>query len=244
MSPYFAPVRRVPVSPLRSLSGTGEAKASAVATLGHCVLTGSKLLAPLTPHAAEGLYKELSGEKESVHLDEWPEAGSIDKDLGGKMAVVRLAASAGLEKRASASLNVRQVLASLTVKSKTEFEHWMLDILQDEVNVKAAFWEQGEGFGLQLDTALTPELKREGAARELTRAVNSMRKEAKLTIQDRITLLTEGLEGFWKEVMDEHGASILADVKADGMKDGLADALATGEVESDGNVLKFGIAKR
>ena len=74
--------------------------------------------------------------------------------------------------------------------------------------------------------------------------MNALRKEAKLTIQDRITLLTDGLEGFWKDAMDAHGEAILADVKADGMKDGLDSALATGEVESDGATLKFGIIKR
>ncbi|HJV32678.1 MAG TPA: DUF5915 domain-containing protein, partial [Patescibacteria group bacterium] len=118
---------------------------------------------------------------------------------------------------------------------------WGRLIVADEVNVKEVLEKQEAD---SIDTALTPELKREGAARELTRAVNSMRKEAKLTIQDRVTLLTEGLDGFWKETLDEHGASILADVKADGMKDGLDGALATGEVESDGNVLKFGIVKK
>jgi hypothetical protein len=95
----------------------------------------------------------------------------------------------------------------------------------------------------ELDTALTPELKREGAARELTRAVNAMRKEARLTIQDRVTLLAGSPQGFWKDVLDLHGEAILRDVKADARRDDLKDALATGEVSADGEKLAIGISK-
>jgi len=228
----------------RFKNGTDDEKASAVATLGHCLLTVSKLLAPFTPHVAEGLYKELGGEKESVHLDAWPEAGRLDENLVAQMKRVRQACSLGLEKRAAAGLPVRQVLAKLTIRAEWAFDPWMLEIVAEEVNVKEALYEKAAATEVELDTALTPGLKREGAARELTRAVNAMRKEAKLTIQDRVTLLTDGLEGFWKDVMDEHGAAVLTDVKADGMNDNLDGALATGEVESDGQTLKFGIIKK
>ncbi|HTK60583.1 MAG TPA: class I tRNA ligase family protein [Candidatus Baltobacteraceae bacterium] len=228
----------------RFKSGTEDEKISAVATLGRCLLTVSKLLAPFTPHVAEGLYQELGGEKESVHLDGWPEFDAIDENLTAQMKRVRQVCSAGLEKRAAAGIPVRQALAKLTIKGEWLLETWMLDIIAEEVNVKEACYEKSAATEVELDTTLTPELKREGAARELTRAVNSMRKEARLTIQDRVTLLTEGLDGFWKEVMDGHGASVLADVKADGMKEGLDGALATGEVESDGQTLKFGIIKK
>ena len=119
----------------------------------------------------------------------------------------------------------------------------MLEIVAEEVNVKKATYEKDDEFEVELDTELTPELKREGAARELTRAVNALRKEAKLTMQDRITLLVDVLDGFWKEVMDAHGTDALAGVKADAVKEGLDGALATGEVEADGQTLKIGIVK-
>ncbi len=228
----------------RFKNGTDEEKASAVATLGHCLLTVSKLLAPFTPHVAEGLYQELGGGKESVHLEDWPEAGAVDENLVSQMKRVRQACSMGLEKRAKAGINVRQALSRLEIESEWPFEDWMLRIVAEEVNVKEATYEKDDEFEVELDTELTPELKREGAARELTRAANALRKEAKLSIQDRVTLLTEGLEGFWKEALDAHGTAVLADVKADGLKDGLDGALATGEVEAHGAKLKFGIVKK
>jgi isoleucyl-tRNA synthetase len=227
----------------RFKNGTDEEKTSAVATLGHTLLTVSKLLAPFTPHVAEGLYREVGGEKESVHLDEWPNIGTIDETLTSQMKRVRQACSMGLEKRAKAGINVRQVLAGLEIEAEWPFEDWMLEIVAEEVNVKKATYEKDDEFEVELDTKLTPELKREGAARELTRAVNALRKEAKLTIQDRITLLVDGLDGFWKATMDEHGASVLADVKADVLKEGIDGALATGEVEAGDQMLKIGLIK-
>lgn len=167
----------------------------------------------------------------------------IDENLTSQMKRVRQACSMGLEKRAKAGINVRQVLAGLEIEAEWPFEEWMLEIVAEEVNVKKATYEKDDEFEVELDTELTPELKREGAARELTRAVNALRKEAKLTIQDRITLLVEGLDGFWKEVLDAHGATILADVKADATKEGLDGALASGEVEADDQTLKIGIVK-
>jgi isoleucyl-tRNA synthetase len=223
----------------------GGDKEAAVATLGHCLLTVSKLLAPFAPFVADALHKELSGGKESVHLEDWPTSDSSpSENLLLQMKRVRQAASLGLEGRAKAGINVRQALSGLVVKSEWPFEPWMLEILADELNVKEASYEKGAaGLEIDLDATLTPELKREGAARELTRQANALRKEAGLTIQDRIMLLVGGAKGFWKEVLDEHGAEVLADVKADGTKEGLDGALASSEVEADGKTLKIGIAK-
>ena len=47
---------------------------AATTTLGRVLLSLVKLLAPFTPFFAESLYGPLGGEKESVHLDEWPAA--------------------------------------------------------------------------------------------------------------------------------------------------------------------------
>ena len=55
------------------------------------------------------------------------------------------------------------------------------------MNVKKADVKKGE-LAVELDLTLTPELIREGMAREVVRRVNGLRKEAGLTIQDRIDL--------------------------------------------------------
>ena len=50
-----------------------------------------------------------------------------------------------------------------------------------------------DGLVAIIDTTLTPELRAEGDARELQRAVQDLRKEAELALDDRITLWIDGL---------------------------------------------------
>ena len=50
---------------------------AASATLGHAALSLVKLMAPFTPFFSDILYAPLGGEKESVHLDEWPVAAKV-----------------------------------------------------------------------------------------------------------------------------------------------------------------------
>ena len=57
-------------------------------------------------------------------------------------------------------------------------------IIAEEVNVK----QVENGKELMLDKTLTEELKREGYARDLIRAIQSARKNAKLNMDDRIKL--------------------------------------------------------
>jgi isoleucyl-tRNA synthetase len=49
----------------------------------------------------------------------------------------------------------------------------------------------GDGITVAVDTTLTPELVAEGLAREFVRAVQTMRKDAGLNIQDRIQMRYE-----------------------------------------------------
>ena len=53
---------------------------------------------------------------------------------------------------------------------------------------------EDSGYLVGLDTSLDDELRREGLARELVRAVQDARKQAGLEVSDRIELLVEGDE--------------------------------------------------
>ena len=69
------------------------------------------------------------------------------------------------------------------------------------------------GFFAAIDATVTPELRREGQARELISRVQRMRKEAGLAVSDRIVLSVSG-DSELKAVIDEHRAWIADEVLA------------------------------
>ncbi len=159
-------------------------KQAAIHTLGFTLLTLSKLMAPYIPFIAEKLYQELGGAKESVHLEDWPTAGKVDEEVLSQMELVRQETEKGLALRKEAGLKVRQPLASYTGINVKQIKPEYLNILKDELNVKEILVGEAD----KLDTALTPELMEEGLFRELVRQINDLRKQNKLTINDRVTL--------------------------------------------------------
>ncbi len=216
-------------------------RSEAVATLGFVLHKLSLLMAPYVPFLAEALYKETGGVEESVHLAVWPSeelAAFTDAELVSSMDVVRKAASAGLERRAAVGMPVRQVLAKATVTATVPFEDWMRAIVADELNVDVAetVLTKDGTMTIELDTELTPDLRKRGAVRELTRTINDLRKQAGLTPADRVivTYMTES--AFWNEVFAEHGAVLAADVRADGMEAGTVGEGGAEVENADGKV--------
>jgi isoleucyl-tRNA synthetase len=85
----------------------------------------------------------------------------------------------------------------------------------DEVEVQATprpgtAVAEDDGLVLVLDTELTPALRAEGDARELVRAVQDLRREASLELDDRIEIWFEGLP----DAVAPHLPAILADTLA------------------------------
>ena len=73
------------------------------------------------------------------------------------------------------------------------------------MNIKEVEFEKGAELKVELDTKMTPELELEGEAREFIRQVNTVRKENKLTVQDRVNIFYSGdiddlVEKFGKEI--------------------------------------------
>ncbi|MCL5782095.1 MAG: class I tRNA ligase family protein [Patescibacteria group bacterium] len=171
----------------------GDDTRDAVETTGYVLITLSKVMAPLAPFFGEHLYRECNGEKESVHLEDWPKVGKIDDALLADMAVIRQIASRGLEARMKAGINVRQPLSLLKVKDeKTKLSDELLALVKDEVNVKTVEFDGSIGSEVVLNTDITPELKEEGDLRELLRKIQDMRKEKGLTVGDKAVLISDG----------------------------------------------------
>lgn len=219
-------------------------KQAAMGTLRHVLLELSKLLAPFTPFIAEKLYRDLGGEKESVHLEDWPTVSSDGVSrvevLQG-MHLVRNIVTIALERRAAAKIPVRQPLAKLTVTSAGELSDELLEIIADEVNVKEVKQEPGNGqLAAELDTTLTPELISEGIAREVIRRVNDMRKQKGLTVAEQIVLsiLPDPNAQILPHALSTHREMILKATHADALEVREVEGMETFDV---GEALRIGL---
>jgi isoleucyl-tRNA synthetase len=173
----------------RFKSDDAEDKIQALQTTKFVLLEFSKILAPFTPFMADDVYLRVTQGKESVHLSRWSEITSFDETILNEMTIVRETVTKALEARTKTGMKVRQPLASLTLKSTSlKGKEALFEIIKDELNVKAVHFDDNQSEEVMLDTELTPELEAEGHARELIRAVQQARKNAKLSPEDEITL--------------------------------------------------------
>lgn len=184
-------------------------KNDAYTTLHYVLVRLSQALAPFVPFLAEELYQKLTGE-ESVHLTDWPEVGHVNELVVQDMETVRDYVNAALSLRAAAKLKIRQPLASMTIPTLGEFVDFK-DILTEELNVK----EVKVGEELAIDTDITPELKREGQAREVIRFVQAARKNAGLNVDDRILLSLSTNEEQLAVALEEHKDTIATETLAE-----------------------------
>lgn len=163
----------------RIRSGSAGETKEALGIMRYVLKEFSKIIAPMTPFIAEEVFRSVREEEDpiSVHLADWPKTRRTwflgyrkEKMLREDMARVRALASEALQLRQAAGIKVRQPLSSLAVPAALPDE--LARILADEVNVKKIV----AGPKFALDTALTPELVKEGDEREMARAIAEARK--------------------------------------------------------------------
>ncbi len=126
--------------------GCDRNKVAAYQTLYTCLLTLSKLIAPVAPFYSDRLYRDLTdgcpGAAASVHLADFPDvdASAIDSDLEFRMATAQQLTSLVLSLRHKAKMKVRQPLAKMLVPASDDSQRRVFesvsDIVTAEVNVK------------------------------------------------------------------------------------------------------------
>lgn len=129
-------------------SSMSQDKLSAYQTLYTCLVTLSKLIAPLSPFYADRIYKSLASVTgkdlyDSVHLSEFPKVNDsvIDKELELRMEMAQKITSMVLSLRKKESIIVRQPLQKITIpasKNSDTRKHIeeVAKLILDEVNVK------------------------------------------------------------------------------------------------------------
>lgn len=202
-------------------SGSDTDKEQAYATLHYTLVRVCQLLAPWAPFMSDHLYRQLRGNDmpESVHLTDWPEAGEVDTSLLKEMGWVREAITFGLAQRADAGIKVRQPLAQVKLTNVLDISRadveFFKDIVKNELNVKEIVstrtGDTPENITydlVELDTEITPELKREGLARDVVRQVQQFRKQSGLNVDDRINLQLMTDDAELRQAIEEHSETI------------------------------------
>ena len=117
-------------------AGDDDDKTWAYVTLYSCLLTLSRLMAPLTPFVADAMFRNLSphGSPDSVHLADFPvaDAALVDERLARAVRLAMRVASLGRAARSKGGIKVRQPLARLLVRLRPD-EVDLLPMVQDQV---------------------------------------------------------------------------------------------------------------
>ncbi len=130
-------------------------KAAAYKTLYEVLTTLATLIAPIMPFLAERMYQNLvrsvdPSAPESVHLLDYPEpdVSLIDEDLIASMGAAMRIVALGRAARNKAKVKVRQPLRELQIWSEdpsvSSAVQPLLDLIQDELNVKAVRFVERE----------------------------------------------------------------------------------------------------
>jgi isoleucyl-tRNA synthetase len=192
-------------------------KQMAYKTLHYVLVRLSLVMAPFTPFLAEELYQKLTG-GESVHLLDWPLSGQVNGIVIKEMQQIRELITDGLGQRAEAGIKVRQPLAEATISLEHELSEAtkadLEEIIKEELNVKALKIERKSKVSIKLNTKITPELEREGAARELIRIIQNSRKKAGLNVDDRIKLSVHSGDSSIRGAIDAFKTTIMAETLA------------------------------
>ncbi len=118
-------------------------KLSAYATLYRCLVTVSRLMAPLAPFMADELYQNLvcsadSAAPDSVHLDSYPVPNHsfIDRELMEATRLAMQVSSMGRAARSRAGVKVRQPLAEVKVWGQAKYLRQVQSQILEELNIK------------------------------------------------------------------------------------------------------------
>lgn len=186
----------------RSRDRISSGDLESLSTLYQVLVKFAKGAAPIIPFMSESIYQTLVvngagslDEGESVHLTMYPEfdasATKGNKSMLESMELTRAIASLGNSIRKQNQLAVRQPLSEMYVKGKKmSLTQEFIEIIKDELNIKEVVFSEtmpeGENWlsskegqlEVSLNKEISEELEIEGAARELIREIQKLRKDA------------------------------------------------------------------
>ncbi|MCL2451905.1 isoleucine--tRNA ligase [Candidatus Saccharibacteria bacterium] len=219
-------------------------KTQAYQTLHYALRHLSYVLAPFTPFLAEELCQKLTGDEsvhllnwpKAGEIDE-----KVLSDMARAREIIESGLALRMNRDDEfGQIKIRQPLTKLEYSGE-KLDDFYEQIIADEVNVKSVIaknnktviarseaTKQSSNKNLDnhdgesprddnevaLDKKITPELKREGQAREIVRFVQNARKDAGLNVDDRIVVNLTTSDSGLKRTIDEFRDVIAAEILA------------------------------
>ena len=214
-------------------------KAAAYQTLFETLRTVCQLMAPFAPFTSDAIYRNLSGDQ-SVHLSDFPTAMAFhDPQVEADMSRARQAVESGLAARDANRLKVRQPLASFALPGDPLPDD-IAAIVREELNVKSLVFGAPEP---KLDTEITEDLRLEGLAREVVRAIQDRRKKLGLNVEDRIDTRYEA-DGMLVRAVERHGDYIGNETLSATLERGRAEDFNGEQMMLEGEQIWIGLKPR
>jgi len=213
---------------------------AAFATLRHCLIEVSKLLAPFTPFLADEIHANLTGDGDSVHLADFPEAdpgledGGLEAGVEAAMRAIELGRAARAQAKVKNRQPLRRAVVVATEAERAEIER-LAELVRAELNVKELEFvsEQGElvrysvkpnyrALGPRFGKAM-PRVAAAVGALDPGHVAEAIRGERRVGVAidgvehtlgpDDLTLVMEPLEGY--EVEAEAGRAVALALELD-----------------------------
>jgi isoleucyl-tRNA synthetase len=214
-------------------------KLAAYQTLYESLRALAGLMAPFAPFVADAIYRNLS-DGESVHFSDFPEnVGQEDSQVEADMARARQAVETGLAARDAARLKVRQPLAGFAYTGDP-LPPDIEAIVLEELNVKSLTFGAPEA---KLDTSITEELKMEGLAREVVRAIQNLRKKLGFNVEDRIDTRYEA-DGLLARALDRYSDYIKTETLSVTLAPGREDGFDGEQMMLEGEQIWIGLKRK
>jgi len=235
------------------IEGESRDKHCAYLTLYEVLVTLCKLLAPFIPFITEHIYCNLKsdGDKESVHLCDYPECDNalVDEDLEVAMLIVMKIVEAGRRVRSDAGIKMRQPLREIVVCCDQKIYEKIArfaDLICEELNVKEMRWSNeppsdavyrgaaisaaDREISVFVNTELDASLVREGLMREIVRRIQEMRKQLDLPYTARIKVFYTSDDDDIRNAISEFRSYICSET--------LSDGIYETEKETDGDLAR------
>ncbi len=162
------------------------------------------------------------------------------------MELTRKIVELGLARRDEAGIKIRQMLSKMTIALPSALPKDYYFLIKDELNIQEVILNVKEGadLAIELDTEITPELKKEGIKRDLIRFINRLRQQSGLSLQDVTRTLISG-NSIIEEVISKFNDDIKKETLSESLiyTENMIDVDFSYEVKIDGETVVIALKK-